>query len=50
MKVVPFQASNQNLYKSSFPHFFLDGRVGADIEQDIQAIEEQFILFPYEYI
>lgn len=50
MKVISFKTPTQNLYKSCFPHFLLDGWIGADVEKDIKADIEEFILFPDEYV
>lgn len=48
MEVVPFEAPGQDLYEPCFSHFFFDGGVGADVEEDVEADEEEFVLFPDE--
>lgn len=50
MEIVPFQAATQYLHESSLPHLLLYIGVGTDVEEDIEADIEQFILFPDEDI
>jgi hypothetical protein len=47
MIVISLETSGEYLYDSCFPHFLLNCRVVADVEENVEADEEKFILFPY---
>lgn len=46
MEVIPFEAASEDTDDAHLPHLLFDGGVLADVEQDQQAHEEQFVLFP----
>lgn len=50
MEVVAFEAAGQDLYQSGFAHLFLDGRVVADVVEDVEADEEELVLLPDEHV
>lgn len=48
MEIVALEAPNEDLHQTSFPHLLLDSRIRADVEEYIEADEEQFVLLPNE--
>jgi hypothetical protein len=50
VEVVPLEAAAKYLDKTSLPHLLLDGRVGADVEEDVETDIEELILLPDEDI
>ena len=50
MKIVPLKTPDQNLNQPRLPHLLLNGRVRADVEEDVEADEKEFILLPDKHI
>lgn len=48
MEVVALQTASEYLHQSSLAHLLLNGRVMADVVEDVETDEEQLILFPDE--
>jgi hypothetical protein len=50
MKVVSLEAASEYLHQPSLSHLFFDGRVAADVEENVETDKKEFILFPDENI
>jgi len=50
VEVVSLEAAGEDLDQSGLAHLLLDGRVVADVVEDVEADEEQLVLLPDQHV